>query len=216
MTLSLVCKRFIIGLLLLLVRLFARQGGPQQFQGMDPGTLFGNVRVWSAMIQTDPSMAALLGRDFHKVPQGVKGTAEQNAWQRVELGRNMTRELPFRVDFWWSVFGGSCPHRLTKGNDRGVSMAHHQIWADWVYQGRFGAHASYAADTDLMVVFEDDAVVAVNNVTKALETELLGMKTDLLFLGWCYGRRHMPMVRMALCMYDYEQVYALLWIQSVK
>ena len=49
-----------------------------------------------------------------------------------------------------------------------------------------------------MVVFEDDAVIAVKNVTYALHRELSDMTTDLLFLGWCYGRRFMPMVSICL------------------
>lgn len=52
-----------------------------------------------------------------------------------------------------------------------------------------------AKDRDILVVFEDDAVIAVKNVTHALLLELSDMSTDLLFLGWCYGRGHkMPMV----------------------
>ena len=53
-------------------------------------------------------------------------------------------------------------------------------------------------DDSIIVIFEDDAVIAVENVTWSLENELGSMNTDLLFLGWCYGRRHMPM-----CLHSY-------------
>lgn len=61
-------------------------------------------------------------------------------------------------------------------------MAHHQIWMDWVWQGNRGVDVKHAKDTDILVVFEDDAVIAVKNVTKALQAEFLEMSTDLLFL----------------------------------
>jgi hypothetical protein len=76
-----------------------------------------------------------------------------------------------------------------------VSLAHHQIWADYLYHGNHGKVRAKVSDTDILVVFEDDAVITVKNVTKALENEFSNMNTDLLFLGWCYGHKRMPMVR---------------------
>jgi hypothetical protein len=69
-------------------------------------------------------------------------------------------------------------------------MAHFQIWFDFVHQTR----DPNLADS-VIIIFEDDAVIAVQNVSWSLEVELLSMDTDLLFFGWCYGRnpRHMPM-----------------------
>ncbi len=80
-----------------------------------------------------------------------------------------------------------------------MALAHHQIWADFVLQGRITklnpTNSAFSAhDQDILIVFEDDAVIAVKNVTNALFQELSDMSTDLLFLGWCYGRRNMPMV----------------------
>eukprot|EP00596_Hydrurales_sp_CCMP1899_P004193 CAMPEP_0119039714 /NCGR_PEP_ID=MMETSP1177-20130426/9336_1 /TAXON_ID=2985 /ORGANISM="Ochromonas sp, Strain CCMP1899" /LENGTH=251 /DNA_ID=CAMNT_0007003925 /DNA_START=550 /DNA_END=1305 /DNA_ORIENTATION=- len=159
------------------------------------GTKFANTTVWAAMIQTDPTVAGVLGRDFHKVPQGVNGTAVDNAWARVEHAKKMTVDLPFNVAFWWSVYAPNCPSRNAKGNDRGVSMAHYQIWADFEFQGRHkrGKDRLIASDRDVLIVFEDDAVIAVKDVNASLEIEISKMNTDLLFLGWCYGRRGMPM-----------------------
>lgn len=157
------------------------------------GTKFANTTVWAAMIQTDPTVAGILGRDFHKVPQGVNGSAVDNAWARVEHAKKMTIDLPFSVSFWWSVYAPNCPTRNAKGNDRGVSMAHYQIWADFEFQGRHkrGKDRLIASDSDVLIVFEDDAVIAVKDVKASLEVEISDMSTDLLFLGWCYGRRGM-------------------------
>ena len=161
---------------------------------LSKGTVFANRTVYGAIICTDPKAANLLGRDFKNVPQGVNGTPSDNAWLRIENAKKMTQELPFTVETWWSVFLQSCPGRPTKGNDRSVAAAHYQIWADFVYQGRRGIDRATAKDSDLMVVFEDDAVAAVKDVKKALQAEFSDMANiDLLFLGWCYGRRNMPM-----------------------
>lgn len=155
---------------------------------------FANRSVYGAMIFTDPATANLLGRDFYRVPQGVNGTALDNANARLAHGKNFIAELPIPVESWWSVFAQSCPWRTTKGNDRGVTMAHVQIWQDWIFQGRRGVDRSVARDDDVMIVFEDDAVVAVRDIKAVLLQELSGMATDLHFLGWCYGGgRKMPM-----------------------
>ena len=159
------------------------------------GTAFANTTVWAAMILTDPMTAGVLGRDFYRVPQGVNGTAVDNAYRRIEHAKETVKTFPFPVDMWWSVYAPECPGRKTKGNDRGVAMAHYQVWADWDFQGRKGADKATAKDTDVLVVFEDDAVAAVKDVVKALAHELSPqvMRSDLNFLGWCYGRRGMPM-----------------------
>ena len=159
------------------------------------GTNFANTTVWGAMIQTDPTVAGLMGRDFSRVPQGVNGTAVDNAWARIDHAKQMTTDLPFNVEFWWSVYAQSCPHMSNKGNDRGVSLAHYQIWSDFELQGRHknGRDRAVASDRDVLIVFEDDAVIAVKNVNASLELEISSMSADLKFLGWCYGRRGMPM-----------------------
>merc|ERR1712146_354938 len=100
----------------------------------------------------------------------------------------MGTELPFQVETWWSVFTSSCPHTATKGNDRGVMLAHYQIWSAFVYREHRTMRSMARADEnddDLLIVFEDDANIAVRNVTLALQSELSMMKVDLLFLGWC-------------------------------
>lgn len=64
------------------------------------GTKFANTTVYAAMILTDPDIAEVLGRDFHRVPQGVNGSARANAEARIAHARKTTVELPFAVDFW--------------------------------------------------------------------------------------------------------------------
>ena len=136
-----------------------------------------------------------MGRDFYRVPQGVNGTAQDNAKRRIEHAKLTAQALPFPVEFWWSLYVPDCPGRKTKGNDRGVAMAHWQIWSDFEYQSRKGHSKAIATDSDVLVVFEDDAVIAVKDIVRALENELSPqtMTSDLNFLGWCYGRRGMPM-----------------------
>lgn len=167
----------------------------QHLEAFTSGTKFGreNITVWGAMILTDPSVSVVMGRDFHKIPQGVNGTQADNALLRIENGKSTCKELPFPIDLWYSVYSQSCPHRFTKGNDRGVYMAHHQIWADFVHRGKKGIDKDIAKDSDVLVVLEDDAVIAVTDIYKSLDDEISNMKTDLVFLGWCYGRRNMPM-----------------------
>jgi hypothetical protein len=177
-----------------------RRGGRSRERGsaevFKKGEEFAGRTVYSAIINTDPKMAMVMGRDFHKVPQGVKGSPVSNAYQRLDQSRRMTSELPFPVETWWSVFTSSCPHTTTKGNDRGVMLAHYQIWSAFAYRERQGGirntMVEHDNDDDVLVIFEDDANIAVTNVTQALHSELSVMKVDLLFLGWCYGRRYIP------------------------
>jgi len=160
------------------------------------GTAFAGHNIYGTIISTDPKMARIMGRDFHKVPQGVDGTPANNANKRMEHAKAMSAQLPFSVETWWSVYTQNCPKRKTKGNDRGVMLAHYQIWQAWDYQTRElqrSGHGNSTSNKDLLVIFEDDANIAVKNVTAALHTEISNMNTDILFLGWCYGRRGIPM-----------------------
>lgn len=171
---------------------------PLQQQSMPQGTKVGDLNIWAGMIYTDPITAGIMGRDFNRVPQGVNGTAQQNAFRRIRHAENMTAQLPFPVQKWWSVYVSSCPSRMNKGNDRGVMMAHYQIWADFVYQGRLGSDKEVAKDSDVLIVFEDDAVIAVRDIKHSIQQALAAMNKDLMYFGWCYGRRHVPM-----CMHAY-------------
>jgi len=199
--------RLLWGIALLLVAVFAaRPSRDKPVQGKTwmggetsgRGASFADHNIYSAIISTDPKMARIMGRDFHKVPQGVDGTPANNANKRMEHAKAMTAQLPFPVETWRSIYTQNCPKRKTKGNDRGVMLAHYQVWQAWDYQTRelqrsgLG-NSSITNNKDLLIIFEDDANIAVKNVTAALHTELSNMNTDILFLGWCYGRRGIPM-----------------------
>jgi hypothetical protein len=119
------CHVFIFLLLLLLPKctVQVRPGvkpPPNVDSDYDPevltlGVKFAGRYVLGGMIQTDPTMSSFLGRDFHKVPQGVNGSASYNAHLRLKNGREMVKGLPFPVNFWWSMYGGNCPYRTIKG-----------------------------------------------------------------------------------------------------
>jgi len=55
-------------------------------------------------------------------------------------------------------------------------------------------------DTDLLVIFEDDAESAIENLNVTIIQELSTMTTDILYLGWCEGRLARPV---PLCTHAY-------------
>lgn len=55
-------------------------------------------------------------------------------------------------------------------------------------------------DDDILVVFEDDADIAVVDHNTSLVEELTAMTTDILYLGWCDGRAARPV---PLCAHAY-------------
>jgi hypothetical protein len=190
--------RLILVILYIIIAIYGnlcegRPGGNDKEININPykGTKIGNVTVFGAMVLTDPDISAVLGRDFHKVPQGVNGSTSQNAEWRIRNGKETASKLPFNVDYWYSLHAPACPNRKNKGNDRGVAFAHFQIWYDFVFQGE--KYKNEVQDNDILIILEDDAVIAVKNVEQVLHNELNAMSTDHLFLGWCYGGRGMPM-----------------------
>jgi hypothetical protein len=92
-------NHFLIFCLLLFINSIICKPGGQELNPYK-GTKIGNVTVYGAMILTDPDISAVLGRDFHRVPQGVNGTTSQNAQWRIENGKHTASQLPFHVDFW--------------------------------------------------------------------------------------------------------------------
>ena len=55
-------------------------------------------------------------------------------------------------------------------------------------------------DTDVLIVFEDDAESAIENLNVTIVQELSSMSTDILYLGWCEGRLARPV---PLCTHAY-------------
>ena len=58
--------------------------------------------------------------------------------------------------------------------------------------GSLYKHGSLYRDNNIIVIFEDDADIAVTDLHQALHEELSNMNTDLLYLGWCLGRLAKP------------------------
>eukprot|EP00607_Mallomonas_marina_P009237 CAMPEP_0182421550 /NCGR_PEP_ID=MMETSP1167-20130531/6971_1 /TAXON_ID=2988 /ORGANISM="Mallomonas Sp, Strain CCMP3275" /LENGTH=155 /DNA_ID=CAMNT_0024598797 /DNA_START=403 /DNA_END=870 /DNA_ORIENTATION=- len=63
-------------------------------------------------------------------------------------------------------------------------MAHKQIWENFLYEERYMKNTT---DSDILAIFEDDAVSCVTNITWSLHNEFSDMTTDFLYLGWCHG-----------------------------
>jgi len=55
-------------------------------------------------------------------------------------------------------------------------------------------------DDDIIVIFEDDADIAIKNANETIIEELQKMSTDILYLGWCNGRAARPV---PLCAHAY-------------
>tara|TARA_A100001015_G_C14974347_1_gene706560 strand:+ start:707 stop:1759 length:1053 start_codon:yes stop_codon:yes gene_type:complete len=55
-------------------------------------------------------------------------------------------------------------------------------------------------EDDIIVVFEDDADIAIKDLRNTLQEEFAMMHTDILYLGWCSGRLARPV---PLCMHAY-------------
>ena len=66
--------------------------------------------------------------------------------------------------------------------------------------GTLHKYGSVYRKENIIVIFEDDADIAVVEIEKALRNEFNTMTTDLLFLGWCKGRYAKPV---PLCAHAY-------------
>ena len=168
--------RKVLGLLCLALTLTTLQ----VVKAITQGTKFANATVWGATILTDPKLAHLLGRQ--------NKNHIEHARQRRKHAEETMRLLPFPVVAWSSVYAQDCPGDFKPNSRRGCAMAHYQIWVNWEYEGRLGSDKAIASDSDVLVVFEDDADITVKNITRSLEQELSpgNMKSDINLLGWCY------------------------------
>jgi hypothetical protein len=55
-------------------------------------------------------------------------------------------------------------------------------------------------ESDILVIFEDDADIAVIDIQETMRDELASMTTEMLYLGWCNGRLARPV---PLCTHAY-------------
>ena len=193
---------------------------PQVVHATMEGTKFANATVWGAMIMTDPKIAHLMGNqdlhiqnikkhnkaDMHKTQAKadihVNNIKTKSADLRKLHAEETMKLLPFPVVSWPSMYVQDCPGRK-RYIPRGCDVSHYQIWADWEYQGRLGSYKAMASDSDLLVVFEDDAAITVKNITQSLEQELSprNMHSDLILLGWCFESDNVH--EMPLCAHAY-------------
>jgi len=101
-------------------------------------TLIPNVTVYGAVIMSNIELIY----DHSQEPTGNQSTASslssngrhaQLGRLRLEHVRNMSRELPFPLVYWPAVYSKPCPQRRHgHKTERGLALAHSQIWSDFV------------------------------------------------------------------------------------
>jgi hypothetical protein len=148
---------------------------------------------------------------------------------RLQNYRDLQAELPFNLTRWSGIVALPCPYfRNGHKTERGLQFAHYRIWKDFAYfpprliakynatkeytaskDGMYVIHANSTMEKDgtlfsaedILVVFEDDALSVVNDLSTTIAEELGQMNmVDLLFLGWCEGRAARPF---PLCAHAY-------------
>lgn len=157
------------------------------------------------IILTDPTISKTINSNLIDKNLRIqdKDLLYHKAIKRLEYGRNFSKSLPFPVNEWWSVIAFPCPrnphrHFKHKGNDRGVLLAHKQIWDDFLHQENYG---EIVKESDMLIVFEDDAVSSVSDLKWSLENEFNHMNRDLVLLGWCHGGKNSK--RFPMCAHAY-------------
>ena len=107
----------------------------------------------------------------------------------------------------WLDFVYFDPYVLEKSNTNSVIGLYENDESGYI-KGTFVAYQNGSLyknhspfkDENIIVIFEDDADIAVTDLHDALHDELSNMTTDLLFLGWCVGRAAKPV---PLCAHAY-------------
>lgn len=179
-----------------------------------PGqNLIPNITIYGAVITVAPELRFVDPANVSIIDYPNK----RMTLLRLENIYNLSAELPFDLEYWPSVRVGPCPYgRHHVKTERGVALAHYQIWRDFIY---FDEEALYNSsliinelgesflasssdhrvkngipfrDDDILVIFEDDAESTIVDTNTTLLEELSDMKVDLLYLGWCEGRLARP------------------------
>ena len=119
-----------------------------------------------------------------------------------------TGVLQFKA--WPGVFTGDCPGvdnvvlrgDKAKGMDRGLLIAHREIW-DHHIKSRYrnAERKKIREEDDVMLIFEDDMYPMVPNHALNALREINRMSSDVHWLGWCY--HHDEPLRSPLCMHAY-------------
>lgn len=132
--------------------------------------------------------------------------------RRISNARDFIKLMPFPITEWYGTFTRPCPLQSKKSlqTERGVTLAHLRIWHEFAYfdpvvvsayqtkkknikspdgvyeikdDGTMYKNSQHFQESDIMVVFEDDAEIAIHNINQTLVKELSNMGTDLVLLG---------------------------------
>lgn len=148
-------------------------------------SIFAGKRVFGNIILIDLRLADIIGKEMEKNNVTQKVNARQNALNRIKHSKHTMAQLPFKINWWKAFLGTLCPHQRDDilPNARGVTLAHYQIWHDFVKQEEH--NITGLSDDDVIVVFEDDAQIVVPDIVPYLEKEIKHMPYEWKYLGWC-------------------------------
>jgi hypothetical protein len=144
-------------------------------------TIVKNVTVYGALISSNNLELTNTRKDIdHSSSNPSRISASEMAELRANHSRNTQKQLPFPVVEWPSVFTRPCPSSKHKHRtERGVALAHYQIWLDFIYfdykdidakgsinsrnkgsfskdnQGNLYKNGIPFRDDDIIVIFED-------------------------------------------------------------
>jgi hypothetical protein len=92
--------------------------------------IVGNISVHGAIVNSD--VDALTLNPASLTPEEFE--AKRMSFIRLENIRNLSAELPFELVHWPAVMTRPCPqNRHGHKTERGVALAHFQIWSDFVF-----------------------------------------------------------------------------------
>ncbi len=66
--------------------------------------------------------------------------------------------------------------------------------------GTLSKHGTLFREEDVLMIFEDDAMSVIDNTREVIEEEMMDMKVDIAYMGWCEGRTARPV---PLCSHAY-------------
>jgi hypothetical protein len=115
---------------------FMRGKSPDYHNLKDKMTFFGAMIMSNQISNSLEFVKHSLPRQVEDDPDGKTKTAESAIAVRTQHARELQKELPFPVAEWPGVFTTRCPQKVNQlqhKTERGVAMAHYQIWHDFQY-----------------------------------------------------------------------------------
>jgi len=118
--------------------------------------------------------------------------------------------------FWPPIFTDNCPNMRSHFDrklpyQRGLLLAHKQIWEEFLYQYKMSApfsatlldpaQSGTACGRPKLCVFEDDAMEIAPEALSAAYYSVLNMTTHVHYLGYCWNKE--PGVKPPLCCHAY-------------